>query len=270
MACGGSRRRRGPTPTIAASIACRTCRLVSIVAASSRQVAAPLSLARESRDGAVSSLSDGALSRCRDRAAPGRCNLARAYTACRTTARRPPPESDRLSIYPPTFHPAGASLLETITVAIRSGEERERIDLQLRPVRTVRVSGALNGPADMLAMRRLRLVPQDTDVLDTSEPVTTTDGRGAFVFPAVAPGRCSLRTTTCGLNGARAERTLHWADVPITVAAEDVDGVDVTLRPGLIVSGTLVFDGQVAEAHRRQPSADANRRRTGHHQSSGK
>ena len=175
------------------------------MAASSRQVAAPLSLARESRDGAVSSLSDGGAIEVPRPGSARALQLGESvYGLPDDGATPPPPESDRLSIYPPTFHPAGASLLETITVAIRSGEEREGIDLQLRPVRTVRVSGALNGPADMLAMRRLRLVPQDTDVLDASEPVTTTDGRGAFASPLSRQGDARFAQLPAVSIGARA------------------------------------------------------------------
>ena len=160
-------------------------------------------------------------------------------------ATPPPPEGDRLWIYPPTFHPASQSALESSSVTLRSGEERDGIDLQLRPVRTVRVSGFLTGPADMLAQRRLRLVPADSEVLDAGEPVTATDVKGAFVFPAVPAGEYSLTTTTRSTNetGAQA-RVFHWAEVPITVGREDLDGVNVPLRPGATVSGNLVFDGR--------------------------
>jgi hypothetical protein len=216
-----------------------------IVAASSPQVAVPLALSRDARDARMMPVSGGG---------PGAVPMPGSATAVQlgdsvyglppNGATPPQPESDRLSIYPTTFHPAGGSPLETVPVTLRSGEDREGIDLHLRPVRTVRVSGTLNGPADTLAMRRVRLVPVDNDVLENSAPVTTTDARGAFVFPAVPTGRYSLRATTRGLDGrGEPERALHWADVDLAVGQDDVDGVTVTLRPGLIISGSLRFDG---------------------------
>ena len=216
-----------------------------IVAASSRQVAVPLALARDDRDLRATPTPDTALVAVPRPGSASALQLGDSVYALPPNGPTPPPPEDgRLSVYPPTFHPAAASALETLVVTLRPGEEREGIDLHLRPVRTVRVGGALNGPANMLAMRRLRLVPAGNDVIEASELVTSTDARGAFVFPAVPPGDYALKTTTRDVNWrGEPERALHWADVPLTVGPEDMDDVEVVLRPGLIVSGALAFDG---------------------------
>jgi hypothetical protein len=216
-----------------------------IVAASSRQLAAPLSLARQSRDRPFTPVPGDSLEAVPVPGTASGLQLGESvYGLEPDGATPPPPDNDHLPVYPPTFYPGAGSPLASITVTIRSGEEREGIDLQLRPVRTVRISGALNGPANMLAMRRLRLVAQDNDALERSDPVTSTDARGAFVFPAVPAGQYSLRTTTRAIDW-RGEpgRALHWADVPITVGHDDLDDLIVPLHPGLIVSGSVAFDG---------------------------
>ena len=116
-----------------------------MVAASSRQVAVPLSLADESRDRRTAPVTDTTLGG--PVPMPGNASGLQlgdsVFGLAPDGATPPPPEGDRLSIYPPTFHPATPSALESSTVALRSGEERDGIDLQLRPVRTVRVSGFL-------------------------------------------------------------------------------------------------------------------------------
>jgi hypothetical protein len=220
-----------------------------MIAASSRQIAVPLSIAQDSRDRRAPPPTDTPLGAM---PVPGTASALQlgdsAYSLAPDGATPPPPEGDRLSVYPPTFHPSAVSPVDVATVTLRSGEEREGIDLQLRPARTVRVSGWLTGPADMLALRRLRLVPSESAMLDAGEPVTSTDAKGAFVFPAVPAGEYSLRTTTRSTAWrGEPERALHWADVPITVRREDLDDVNIALRPGLILSGNLIFEGTSAK-----------------------
>jgi hypothetical protein len=216
-----------------------------VVATSSRQIAIPLALADDSRDRRTVSPSEAALSAV---PMPGSASALQLGDSVLGLAPDgpipPPPEDDRIWVYTPAFHPGPPSALTSATVTLRPGEEREGIDLQLRPVRTVKVSGFLSGPADMIALRRLRLVPAESDLLDAGEPVTSTDLRGRFMFPAVPSGDYSLRTTTRSANWrSETEGAVHWADVPITVGREDLDNLNVSLRPGAVLSGNLVFDG---------------------------
>ena len=216
-----------------------------VVATSSRQIAMPLALADDSRDRRTVSSSEGVLTAV---PMPGNASALQLGDSVFGLAPDgpipPPPEGDRIWVYTPAYHPGPPSSLTSATVALRPGEEREGIDLQLHPVRTVKVSGFLSGPADMIALRRLRLVPAESDLLDAGEPVTSTDLRGRFVFPAVPAGDYSLRTTTRSANWrSETEGAFHWADVPITVSREDLDNLNVPLRPGAVLSGNLVFDG---------------------------
>ena len=228
-----------------------------VVTTSSRQIAVPLSLADESRDRRIVTPTDAGTSAV---PMPGNASALQLGDMVLGLApdgpTPPPPDGERLWVYPSAFHPAPPTSLASATVALRSGEDREGIDLQLRPVRTVRVSGFLSGPADMLALRRLRLVPAESDLLDAGEPVTSTDTRGRFVFPAVPAGEYSLRTTTRSTSWRTdSEGAFYWADVPITVAHEDLDEVNVTLRPGAVLSGSLVFDGVSRPAARTMQQA---------------
>jgi hypothetical protein len=216
-----------------------------VVATASRQLAIPLALADDSRDRRTAGPSEAALSAV---PMPGNAGALQLGDIVMSLApdgpTPPPPEDDRIRVYTAAFHPGPPSSLASATIALRAGEEREGIDLQLRPVPAVKVSGFLSGPADMIALRRVRLVPAESELLDAGEPVTSTDLRGRFVFPAVPAGDYSLRTTTRTANWrSGTEGGLHWADVPITVGREDLHDVNVPLRPGAILSGNLVFDG---------------------------
>jgi hypothetical protein len=218
-----------------------------LVAAASRQIAVPLSMTDQSRDRRAIAQTDVSLGTMPTPGSPTGMQLGNsAYGLDPLGPTPPPPDDDRLFVYPPTFVPAAPSgqASATVTVTLRSGEERGDIDLELRPVRTVRVSGTLAGPADALAMRRVRLISEGNELLDAGEPTASTDAKGAFVFPAVPAGQYSLRTTarTVASRGESVQ-ALYWADVPVTVARDDIDGLTVPLRPGLILTGSLLFDG---------------------------
>ena len=101
------------------------------------------------------------------------------------------------------------------------------------------------GPADMLAHApRCDWCQRSSELLDAGEPVTSTDAKGAFVFPAVPAGEYSLRTTARSRLANRfGRRSFTGPTCQSPVHHEDLDGVNVTLRPGAALSGKLVFDG---------------------------
>ncbi len=181
-------------------------------------------------------------------------------------------------VYPTVFYPAAASAGQGTTIAVRSGEERAGIDLQVRPVRGVRVSGTLMGPDGPSATTGMVLVPAGgDDALQPLEVATTmTDWTGAFTFPAVPAGQYVLRVvrvprppvdvdesghisvapsgtmTISSTPAARAsgpppipaDATLV-AQLPVTVGDRDIVDMIVPLAPGPRVSGRLEFEGTI-------------------------
>ena len=181
-------------------------------------------------------------------------------------------------IYPTAYYPAAATVAQAAAIVLRSGEERGGIDLQMRPVRGVRVSGTLVAPDGLSGSTAVRLVVAADD--EASEPAdiaaTITDAGGAFAFPAVPPGQYALRVirlprppinvddlthmTTVPGGGVTiaspaalppsgpppipADATLV-AQIPISVGDRDVVDLMVPLAPGPRVSGRLEFEGTI-------------------------
>jgi hypothetical protein len=102
----------------------------------------------------------------------------------------PPPIDGRWQAYPPIFYPGVASFGSAQPVHVSYGADQSGVDIALRPVGTVRVAGALEGPADAAAGLVLRLMPQGLENLGVgSEAATAVVGRdGSFRFANVPAG----------------------------------------------------------------------------------
>jgi len=177
-------------------------------------------------------------------------------------------------VYPTTFYPVAGSPARATLVTVTSGDERLGVDFQLRPLRTARVSGTLTGPDGPASNLSVTLTPADYEDLVTpiGAPTAMTDGAGRFTFGSVTPGAYVLRVVkspggsgdvmmTRSAGGATmvtmtrmivsadgappplpTDQTM-WAEVSVPVAAADVTGLMVALRPAIRANGTIAFTG---------------------------
>jgi hypothetical protein len=184
----------------------------------------------------------------------------------------PPPITDesRMYVYPTIFFPSARTMRSATPLTLRSGEERTGVDLQLRPVRTTRISGTLVGPDGPGANIGVRLEsPEDDDF--EGGIATMTDATGAFTLPAVPAGQYVLRaarvpratasvgTVTVIHSGsftmstsagspvsapppASTEPTL-WAALPIAVGNTPLTGLTIPLQIGSRIRGRVEFEG---------------------------
>ena len=193
-------------------------------------------------------------------------------------AMLPPPPADdgRLSIYPTMFYPAASSSAQAGLVTVSSGEERTGIDMQLKLVRAVTVSGTVTGPDGPANMIALRLLPAGADEFSSDnglEAATSVSGPdGSFQFFGVPPGPHTLvasrvprppagpssMTTVINFGGggglitstggigppppAPTEPVL-WARQPVPVGESDVRGVTLSLSQGARIRGRVEFVG---------------------------
>jgi hypothetical protein len=179
---------------------------------------------------------------------PGSIQIGNAaYRLGRGAPTPPPPSAGRFFVYPPTFYPSAITAAQATAVTISAGEERAGIDLQLQPVPTGRISGTLTGPDGPASLVTVRLVPAGSEDVWLGEdiPAGVTDRDGAFVFPAVAAGRYTLRAAQRPSTAPAAIVPLTglFIDMPIAVTGSDIDGVVAILQPGVRVSGRFEFEG---------------------------
>jgi protocatechuate 3,4-dioxygenase beta subunit len=110
-----------------------------------------------------------------------------------------PADDGRVFAYPPTFHPAAASASQATAIKLGSGDERSGVDLQLKLVPALRVSGTVVGPDGPMPNLGVKLFAGDTAAytgpgFTNSESATTvSDGTGAFTFLGITPGQYTLR-----------------------------------------------------------------------------
>lgn len=205
-------------------------------------------------------------------------NLITSAGFNRTLGLPPVGPDGRVFAYPTTFYPAAAAALQATAITLASGDERSGVDMQLRPVPTVRVSGVVSGPEGPTPHAALRLIPAASEPMTTDLEVANTmsDSSGAFTFIGVTPGQYTLKVmkqpplpqsastpstiiqtgsgTMAMSFGAEANApppplpvgdTL-WTSVPASVGASDIPDLAVTLRAGIRVAGRVEFDGTAA------------------------
>ena len=189
------------------------------------------------------------------------------------TTLPPPGPGGRLMAYQTTFYPAAPTPSQATLVAVKPGEERGGVNLQLRLVPAVKVSGTVIGPDGPGSFLGMTLVPptgtdyQSEGVAEAASSVS--DANGAFTFLGIPPGEYLMKiryyprptpvpgTATMTSNagggtfspgsGVATPPSLPepglWATQPITVGNADLDNVAVVLRRGLTVRGRVQFTG---------------------------
>lgn len=158
--------------------------------------------------------------------------------------------SDRGLILSQVFHPGATEVGRAARVTVGVGEERSGIDVQLQYVPLATISGiASAGPGwnpAFLTMARIDDVP-GFDPPRTAR--ADTDGR--FTIPGVPPGQYRLIArstaasplTTSGSPLIVPPGNMLLGSLDVAVDGEDIGSLAVSLAPGLVVSGRLVFDG---------------------------
>ena len=147
--------------------------------------------------------------------------------------------SPRVAVYPPTFYPSAAAPAQASGIRVGKGDERTGIDLPIAPVLGARVSGILFDDGDPVDTMSVDLVPAGTEGIpfDIMAAHSHTDGAGNFTFPAVVPGRYFVRSAT------RAAKDMGVVNMPLTVTADDIDNLVVTMRPTLSVTAHPQYEG---------------------------
>jgi hypothetical protein len=157
-------------------------------------------------------------------------------------------EDDATYVYPTTFHPASALSQDATIIALRAGEERAGIDVDLRPTKTYTVAGMVtrNGAAvptfPRTSLQLLPAVERSAAARGRARaqiPIATTatDTGGAFTFVGVPAGDFMLVAEF--QSSPRPGAEVAWARVPITVSDASVGDVLIQLRETHALSGRV-------------------------------
>jgi hypothetical protein len=182
----------------------------------------------------------------------------------------PPPDANgRLMAYAPQYYGGAATTSQASLITLKPAEDRTGVDIQLKLVPAIRITGRLVGPGGPMGFFGLRLVPASGNDMASEGQAefsrTTTDPSGAFTFLGVPAGDYVLKgrlyprpapnvnvagapTPAVGLAAAQEEATL-WTATPISAGSTDITNLTVQLNIGLRVLGRVEFAGA-----RSQPS----------------
>jgi hypothetical protein len=160
----------------------------------------------------------------------------------------PPDEHGRMLTYATTFYPGTPVLRQAPRIDLAPGEERTGIDLTLKLVPGVNVSGVATGPKGLMKGLVIHLASAVNGPLNSAEPIggadAFTDEKGAFEFFGIAPGQYVIWAGRTPMNpGDVNPDDWSWTSETITVSGADMADVALTLRPGVKVAGRFGFDG---------------------------
>lgn len=191
----------------------------------------------------------------------------------------PPPAGGRRQVYPLTFHPSARAISDTAAIDVVAGDEKSSIDIQLRAVPAVRVSGRLDGAPDAVSGMTLRLMSGGTENLgrgiEQATAVVSADGNFTFLNVPAGPyvliasrvvsqytylgsmgagspagGRGTLSSTAAhgAPPGTMLTRSFmvgsakYQGRLAVAVGGQDLAGVLVPMQSGVSISGRVVYD----------------------------
>jgi hypothetical protein len=144
--------------------------------------------------------------------------------------------------YANTYFPAALDLGGASTVTVKEGEEIPAVDILMEEVVAYRIRGKVT---DLLSKTRggqdvqVAVLRRDSGA-EWSEVGSTSVEKadGTFEIPAIAPGEYSL------LAFSFDEGKAHSTQQDLTVGNADVEGVTVTIGPGVNIPGRVAWEGK--------------------------
>ncbi len=175
---------------------------------------------------------------------PGRYFVSAVYP--RWNRRMGGPESEDLDVgsegYAKLYYPGSPDSAKASSIPVKSGEEISSINIFLRPVHVYRLRGRVFNQITSKPENQIdiMLFPKGKTFDWTEHQAVVQKKDGSFEIPDVLPGSYVL--------------TAFWFDegkgytqrLPLEVGNADVNGITVTIAPGVSVPGRILWDGPPA------------------------
>jgi hypothetical protein len=152
-------------------------------------------------------------------------------------------EREAESGYATTFYPNTLDPSKAVAISVSPGDELRSIDFLLRPVHYVTVSGKVVNtvPLPPHASGGVGLSSHASGLAATSQNLYDSydvkDGK--FAIHNVPPGSYTLSASWSDHES----REWHIARRPLEVGNTDIEGVTITIAPGVNVAGRVVWEG---------------------------
>jgi hypothetical protein len=152
-----------------------------------------------------------------------------------------------------SLYPGTPSLSDATVITLGSGESRNGVDVPIRFVPAVGISGVVTGPDGPMRHQLVRLVSPGVSLSDfdpSGIATAVTDAQGAYAILGVAPGEYTLMSAF-GFNDGTGKSGSLSATEHISVGDLDIAGLALRLQHAARVSG--------ARSSRAQPGSDRRR-----------
>lgn len=152
--------------------------------------------------------------------------------------------------YMPVFFPGTPRTNDAGVISLGSGEERANVDFKLELTRAVSVSGTVVGSDGQLPPRLSVTLSSKSGSIAQSTMGAPTQADGTFQFSNVLPGTYLLRSVGGGpiaIPGAPPQSVQQLAVATVEVSGADVMGIQLVMRPGASLNGSVVFRGGAAQ-----------------------
>jgi hypothetical protein len=179
------------------------------------------------------------------------------------TAASIPPSSPGYGATP-VFFPGTTQPADAAPVKLAAGDERAGVDLTIDLVVTGRLEGTAAGvDGQPMAGVTLRLFGVEISGLSSGILSAASRPDGTYSIGNLAPGHYTvLGQLTPGGRGAApggtAGASRFWTKADVSIAGGEVTRLDLTMRRGIVISGTITF-----EATGGTPAADPPRSQVG-------
>jgi hypothetical protein len=143
--------------------------------------------------------------------------------------------------YVPVYYPGSPDLAKALSIAVKSGEEISSMDMMLEPTTVYTIRGRVNNlvarrsSSGVILILESRPNGQAWSIPNRQALVDKPDG--TFEIHGVLPGSYTLMAYWAADDGKRYQMRQQ-----VDVGNLDVDGVQLTLAPGMTVSGQVVWD----------------------------
>ncbi len=171
-----------------------------------------------------------------------------------------PLRDDPVYLFAPVFYPGTSVVSDASKITLATGEERAGADFVLSPTRAATVAGIVTSPDGVVSNVEVMITPEGmSGTIDRLTGPQRPGPDGRFTFANVPPGSyrisalTSFRPPPVGRAAGPAPATPTvpsgpplWAATTVAVNGQNIEGVSLTLQPGMKFAGRIVFDSTTA------------------------